>query len=115
MAPTIGRGERTSRSTTKVVTPGKPKKSTAETWQSLPEIWALLHPRKGVLILGFFLMTVNRLCGLVLPASTKYLVDNVFTQHQIRLLLPIVLAVVGATLLQGISSFTLTQLLSKSA
>jgi subfamily B ATP-binding cassette protein MsbA len=117
MAPSIGHAERGSaRSAGKAdVAPGKPKKSAAETWQSLPEIWALLHPRKGVLILGFFLMTVNRLCGLVLPASTKYLVDNVFTQHQIRLLVPIVLAVVGATLLQGISSFTLTQLLSKSA
>src|SRR6266481_5224799 len=93
----------------------KPKKSSTEVWKALPEIWALLRPRKGILLLGFLLMTINRLCGLVLPASTKFLVDNVFAAHQMRLLMPIVLSVIAATLIQGLSSFTLTQLLSKSA
>src|SRR5438445_9705815 len=93
----------------------KPKKSPTEVWKALPEIWALLRPRKGILLLGFLLMTINRLCGLVLPASTKFLVDNVFAAHQMRLLMPIVLSVIAATLIQGLSSFTLTQLLSKSA
>ena len=94
---------------------GKPQKSAAETWKALPEIWELLNPRKGVMLLGFGLMAVNRVCGLVLPASTKYLVDNVITKRQTQFLLPIVLAVIGATLVQGLTSFTLTQLLSKSA
>jgi ABC-type multidrug transport system fused ATPase/permease subunit len=84
-------------------------------WQSLPEIWALLHPRRGMLLLGLVLVGINRVAGLVLPGSSKYLFDNVLDHHQTNLLLPIVLAVVGATLLQGITSFTLTQLLSKSA
>jgi ABC-type multidrug transport system fused ATPase/permease subunit len=84
-------------------------------WSSLPEIWALLHPRRGVLLLGLVLVAINRVSGLVLPGSSKYLFDNVIDKHQMQLLLPIVLAVVGATLLQGITSFTLTQLLSKSA
>jgi ABC-type multidrug transport system fused ATPase/permease subunit len=84
-------------------------------WSSLPEIWALLHPRRGVLLLGLVLVAINRVSGLVLPGSSKYLFDNVIDKHQVRLLLLIVLAVVGATLLQGITSFTLTQLLSKSA
>ena len=84
-------------------------------WSSLPEIWALLHPRRGVLLLGLVLVAINRVSGLVLPGSSKYLFDNVIDKHQVRLLLPIVLAVVAATLLQGITSFTLTQLLSKSA
>jgi ABC-type multidrug transport system fused ATPase/permease subunit len=84
-------------------------------WSSLPEIWALLHPRRGILAVGFVLMAINRVCGLVLPASTKYLVDDVITKHQQQLLLPIVLAVVSATVIQGLSSFALTQLLSKSA
>ncbi len=60
-------------------------------------------------------MAINRLAGLVLPGSTKYLVDNVVGKRQVDLLLPIVLAVIGATIVQGLSSFTLTQLLSKSA
>ena len=94
---------------------GKPQKSAAETWKALPEILELLNPRKGVLLVGLALMAVNRVCGLVLPASTKYLVDNVITKRQTQFLLPIVLAVIGATLVQGLTSFTLTQLLSKSA
>lgn len=84
-------------------------------WQSLPEIWALIHPRRGMLLLGLLLVALNRVAGLVLPGSSKYLFDNVIDKHQVKLLVPIVLAVVGATLVQGITSFTLTQLLSKSA
>ena len=84
-------------------------------WKSLPEIWALIKPRRGLLALGFVLMGVNRVCGLVLPASTKYFVDNVVIKRQIQLLTPIVLGVLAATVIQGLTSFTLTQLLSKSA
>ena len=65
--------------------------------------------------LGFVLMAINRVAGLVLPASTKYLVDNVISQKQIQLLTPIVVGVLTATVIQGLTSFTLTQLLSKSA
>jgi len=60
-------------------------------------------------------MVINRASGLVLPASSKFLIDNVITQRQVHLLLPLVLAVVGATALQGITDFGLTQLLSKEA
>jgi subfamily B ATP-binding cassette protein MsbA len=60
-------------------------------------------------------MVVNRASGLVLPASSKFLIDNVIIKRQVHLLLPLVLAVVGATMLQGISDFGLTQLLSKEA
>src|SRR5579862_4066980 len=98
----------------KSATPAKAAKKKIA-WKNLPDIWALLHPRRGLLALGFLLMAVNRLCGLVLPASAKYFVDNVVGQKRIDLLTPIVLAILGATLLQGLTSFTLTQLLSKSA
>jgi ABC-type multidrug transport system fused ATPase/permease subunit len=84
-------------------------------WKNLPDVWALIKPRRGLLALGFVLMAVNRVCGLVLPASTKYFVDNVISKRQLELLTPIVLAVLGATIIQGLTSFTLTQLLSKSA
>jgi len=98
-----------------------PFKSPAKTekrknaWKNLPDVWALIKPRRGLLALGFVLMAINRLAGLVLPASTKYLVDNVISKRQIQLLTPIVLAVLTATVVQGLTSFTLTQLLSKSA
>jgi len=84
-------------------------------WKALPDIWALIHPRRGLLALGFVLMAVNRLSGLVLPASTKYFLDNVVIKKQLNLLTPIVLSILVATFLQGLTSFTLTQLLSKSA
>jgi ABC-type multidrug transport system fused ATPase/permease subunit len=84
-------------------------------WKSLPDVWALMKPRRGLLMVGFVLMAINRLSGLVLPASTKYLIDNVIGKKQIQLLTPIVLAVLTATVIQGLTSFTLTQLLSKSA
>jgi subfamily B ATP-binding cassette protein MsbA len=84
-------------------------------WKNLPDVIALIKPRRGLLALGFVLMAVNRVAGLVLPASTKYLIDNVIGKRQIHLLTPLVLGVLGATLIQGLTSFTLTQLLSKSA
>ncbi len=91
------------------------KEKRKNAWKNLPDVWALIKPRRGLLALGFVLMAVNRVAGLVLPASTKYFVDNVIGKRQIQLLTPIVLAVLMATILQGLTSFTLTQLLSKSA
>jgi subfamily B ATP-binding cassette protein MsbA len=84
-------------------------------WKTLPEIWALIRPRKGILLLGLVLVAINRVAGLVLPGSSKYLFDNVIDKKQVQLLVPLVLAVVGATAVQGLTSFTLTQVLSKSA
>ena len=99
---------------TSVKSPAKSEKR-KNAWKNLPDVWALMKPRRGLLALGFVLMAINRLSGLVLPASTKYLVDNVISKRQIQLLTPIVLAVLAATVLQGLTSFTLTQVLSKSA
>src|SRR5437870_767434 len=96
-------------------TPAKSEKRKKSAWKNLPDVWALIKPRRGLLALGFALMAVNRVAGLVLPASTKYLIDNVITKRQVNLLTPIVLGVLGATVIQGLTSFTLTQLLSKSA
>ncbi len=91
------------------------KKKKKFDWAQLPDVLALLKPRRGLLAGGFALMVVNRLCGLVLPASTKYLLDDVMLKKQTHLLWPIVGAVLTATIIQGISSYSLTQLLSKSS
>jgi ABC-type multidrug transport system fused ATPase/permease subunit len=90
-------------------------KKTKNAWKNLPHVWALIKPRRGILAAGLLLMAVNRVSGLILPASTKYLVDDVIGKHHIQLLTPIVLIVLAATVIQGLTSFTLTQLLSKSA
>jgi len=61
-------------------------------------IWA--HRKQ--LAIGFPLMIINQLAGFVLPASTKYLIDNVIGKHQVGLLYPLAAAagVVGAVLLR---------------
>jgi ABC-type multidrug transport system fused ATPase/permease subunit len=81
----------------------------------LPEVWKLMRPRRGLLALGFVLMVVNKVAGFVLPYSSKFLIDNVVTKGQVSMLRPLVLAVLLATLIQGVTSFSLTQLLSKAA
>jgi subfamily B ATP-binding cassette protein MsbA len=115
-----------------------------------PMIWSLVGPRKWMLGLGMLLMAINRVSGLVLPGSSKFLLDDVLgvqvgsrsgapvktdlldqlwapLRHFVHapphtpgvgnaeLLVPLVLIVVVATLLQGATSFALTQLLSKEA
>jgi len=72
----------------------------------------MVRPRRGILGLGLVLIAINRVCGVVLPYSTKFLIDNVITKHQAQMLIPLTLAVVGATIVQGITTFSLTQLLS---
>src|SRR5438093_4362648 len=81
----------------------------------LPLVWELVRPRRGLLALGFLLMAINRVAALVLPYSTRYLIDSVIIKRNTHLLKPLVLGVLLATVIQGITSFCLTQLLSKAA
>src|ERR1700689_3924201 len=91
------------------------KKKPLRVMDQLPEIWALMRPRRGLLAVGLVLMAINRISGLALPYSTKYLIDNVMIHRQTKLLLPLVGGVLLATILQGVTSYTLTQTLSKAA
>lgn len=101
----------TGKATVAALTAGRPKPGLKKVW---PQIWALVKPRMGLLGISFALMVVNRACGLVLPASFKSLIDGVMTHHDLKLLPKIVGFVVGATVLQGLTSYLLTQLLSKA-
>ena len=89
------------------------KKSREHLRSALPLLKELVRPRRRLLSFGMALTLIKSVAGLALPASTKYLVDNVMLKHQVRLLTPLVLAVLAATIIQGVTSFTLTQLLSK--
>jgi ABC-type multidrug transport system fused ATPase/permease subunit len=94
----------------------KPKVSQSERFRELwPDIKEMILPRRGIFAMSFVLMVINRLCAFVLPLSTKPLIDKVINKGQIEMLGPLVGAVLAATLLQGVTSFSLTQLLSKSA
>jgi ABC-type multidrug transport system fused ATPase/permease subunit len=74
-----------------------------------------MRPRRVLLALGFVLMVINKVAGFVLPYSSKFLIDNVVTKGQTGMLRPLVFSVLAATLIQGVTSFSLTQLLSKAA
>jgi subfamily B ATP-binding cassette protein MsbA len=94
--------------------PESPKKK-PELKKVLPEIWRLVLPRKWLMLFGLLLMAINRVAGLVLPLTTKDLVNNVLTKHEAGLLWPLVGLVFGATAVQAVTSYSLTQLLSKAA
>src|SRR5215831_8909152 len=96
------------------VAPGKDKGKTSDHLKSAwPLLRELIRPRRGMLAIGFALMLVNKLCSLVLPGSPKFLIDYVINGHRPDLLAPLVGAIFAATIIQGITSFSLTQLLSK--
>ena len=90
----------------------KKKKMTSAAWQ---EAKALILARRGRLGIGLALMLVNRLAGLVLPALSKYLIDDVIGKSRADLLMPLALAAGAATLVQAVSSFALSQVLGVAA
>src|SRR5215471_17824641 len=100
--------------------PGLPrtpeKRSTGQKVRAvLPLVWELIRPRWAPLTLGFVLMAINRVAALVLPYSSRFLIDSVVIKRHTQVLEPLVFAVLVATVIQGITSFSLTQLLSKAA
>jgi subfamily B ATP-binding cassette protein MsbA len=81
-----------------------------------PQVRSLVAPRLGLLSVGMALMVINRVAGLVLPYTSKPLLDTVLSPtHPRPDLLPRIIAIVfSAMLVQAITSFSLTQLLSKA-
>jgi len=75
----------------------------------------LIWRNRSQVSLGLGLMLINRLAGLVLPASPKLLIDRVIGKHQVNLLMPIALVVVVATLVQAGTTFALSQVMSVAA
>ena len=91
----------------------KQKPSLKKVW---PQVRALVVPRIGLLLAGMALMVINRVAGLVLPFLSKPLLDKVLSpQNAHPELLPRIIGIVFlAMLVQAITSFSLTQLLSKA-
>ena len=90
----------------------KRKKLTAAAWK---ETRALIAARRGRLALGLGLMLVNRATGLVLPATSKYLIDDVIGKGRVEWLMPLAIAAGAATLVQAVTSFALSQVLGVAA
>lgn len=75
----------------------------------------IVWPRRKLLFLGLVLIVINRLAGLVLPGSSKFVIDNAITQGDLSLLKLILLVVACAILVQATTSFFLTRLLAVEA
>ncbi len=75
----------------------------------------IVWPRRKLLLLGLFLIFLNRIAGLILPGAGKILMDDVIPRSDGGLLKLVLLAVTGAILVQSITSFFLTRLLSVEA
>lgn len=81
-------------------------------WREARElIWA----HKSRLLLGLGLMLISRTAGLVLPATSKFLIDEVIAKHRGELLLWLALAAGAASIVQAITSFALSQVLGVAA
>ena len=110
-----GTGEGGRRSTVhdSVSTPQPKKKvNRSAAWREARElIWT--HRRR--LTIGLTLMLISRVSGFVLPLSTRWLIDDVVISKRVDLLAPIALAVLGATVIQAITSFALSQILGVAA
>jgi subfamily B ATP-binding cassette protein MsbA len=95
-----------------VSTPPKRKTNVANAWAEARElVWA----HRGRLALGLALMLVNRLSGLVLPATSKFLIDDVIGRGRADLLMPLAFAAGAATLVDAVTAFSLSQVLGVAA
>src|SRR4051794_33937124 len=91
------------------------KKKKVDYSNAWPEAKALILSHRGRLAMGLVLMLVNRVAGLVPPATSKYLIDDVIGKRHAEMLVPLALAAGAATLLQAVTSFGLSQVLGVAA
>jgi ABC-type multidrug transport system fused ATPase/permease subunit len=92
--------------------PTKRKTNIANAWAEARELVLAHRWRLG---LGLGLMLVNRLAGLVLPATSKFLIDDVIGNGRAELLMPLALAAGGATIVDAVTAFSLSQVLGVAA
>ncbi len=89
----------------------KSKKTVTFRWALKNIIW----PRRKTIFIGLLLIVVTRPAGLVLPAATKYLLDDVVGNGDLELLKWLMLGIVGALAIQAVGGFLLTRILSVEA
>ncbi len=94
----------------------KPTKKNPLSWKMVArEARELIWAQRWRLSFGLVLMIVNRVAGLVLPASSKYLIDDVVGEGNAEMLIPLAIAVGIATVVQAGTTFSLSQLISVAA
>ena len=74
-----------------------------------------IWPRRGIVSVGLVLIVISRLSSLVLPLKSKELLDEIIPNKDFDALFALILVVTGAILIQALTSFSLTRLLSVEA
>lgn len=75
----------------------------------------IIWPRRNIVFTGLILIVISRLAGLVLPGATKYLMDDVIVREDLQMLKYLLIAVAAAIVIQAVTSFLLTKILSVEA
>jgi ABC-type multidrug transport system fused ATPase/permease subunit len=75
----------------------------------------IVWPRRNIISVGLVLIVISRLASLILPWSSKYLIDDVISGADLTLLKYLLLAVLGSIVIQAVTSYLLTKLLSVEA
>ncbi|MDX2268740.1 MAG: ABC transporter ATP-binding protein [Bryobacter sp.] len=83
--------------------------------KAIREARALIYQHRWRLLLGLALMLLSRGVSLVLPASTKYVIDEVIAKGRSEILWQIAVAALAATILQAVTSFAVSQVLGVAA
>jgi subfamily B ATP-binding cassette protein MsbA len=92
------------------MTPKKERKVTTR------QVFAtIIWPRRKQLFIGLILIIISRLASLVLPGATKFLIDEVIPSNDLERLKWLIVAVVLAIVVQAVTSYSLTQILSVEA
>ena len=77
-------------------------------------LWGTIRHERRLLLLGSILFIFNRAFALILPASTRYLVDVVLLQHNIHRLSPLLVVLVAAVLIQAVCSISSIRIFKKA-
>jgi len=108
-------GKPTGRHSPHTLDDDRPKKRSVSLTSMRHAFATIIWPRRKLVFLGLVLIGVNRLSGLVLPGSSKYLIDSVIVEHDTSLLRLLLLVVGLALVVQSVTSYLLTRLLSVEA
>ncbi|MDQ3069628.1 MAG: ABC transporter ATP-binding protein/permease [Acidobacteriota bacterium] len=115
--PSLPKSERSSsRRSGPLATAADDKRKKQIRWSAAwSEARDLVHLHRRRLALGLALMLMSQAAGLVLPASSKFFIDDVIGKGKLDLLMPLALAVGAATVVQSITTFALSQVLGVAA
>src|SRR5436305_888884 len=81
----------------------------------LNDAWQLIWRARKRLLIGIPLMFINRLAGIVIPGTSKYVIDLVIGKHRHDLLWKFALVAGAASIVSGLTDYLLSQLLGQAA